>query len=95
MSNNLDQLLERWKATTLPLSVVREHYFAHIGTDKHLRALIRKGKVKLPTYKFTDSRLEPPHVRLRDLADFLDTQTKPADTPPGLADQQGGLAAMK
>ncbi|MCY1282780.1 Pyocin activator protein PrtN [compost metagenome] len=94
MSSTLDQLLEKWKATSLPLSTVREHYFAHIETDKHLRALIRKGEVMLPTYKFTNSRLEPPHVRLRDLAEFLDTQSKPADTPASAPDQQGGVAAM-
>ncbi|MDH1107317.1 pyocin activator PrtN family protein [Pseudomonas otitidis] len=75
MKTTLDQLLVQWKATSLPLATVREHYFPHIKTDKHLRKLITSGKVNLPTYKHSPSRLAKPWVRLQDLANWLDAQS--------------------
>ncbi|MBU1330899.1 MAG: pyocin activator PrtN family protein [Gammaproteobacteria bacterium] len=69
----LELLQERWKANSLPLTTVREQYFAHIKTDKRLRALIRAQEVKLPTFKHSNSRLAPLYVRLSDLAEYLDT----------------------
>lgn len=75
MKTTLDQLLVQWKASSLPLTTVREHYFPHIKTDKHLRKLIAGGKVNLPTYKHSPSRLAKPWVRLQDLANWLDAQS--------------------
>ncbi|WNF45842.1 pyocin activator PrtN family protein [Pseudomonas sp. SG20056] len=69
----LELLQQRWKANSLPLAQVREHYFPHIKTDKRLRALLRSGEVQLPTFKHSKSRLAPLHVRLSDLAEYLDS----------------------
>lgn len=77
----LELLQERWKANSLPLTTVREQYFAHIKTDKRLRALISAQEVKLPTYKHTDSRLAPLYVRLADLAAYLDSRAETAAIP--------------
>lgn len=74
----LELLQQRWKANSLPLAQVREHYFPHIKTDKRLRALLRSGEVQLPTFKHTDSRLAPLHVRLTDLAAYLDSRAEAA-----------------
>ena len=74
----LELLQERWKANSLPLELVREHYFAHLKTEKHLRALIRKKQVALKTFKHTDSRLAPLNVRLADLAAYLDSRAEQA-----------------
>lgn len=78
MSNTHDLLLQKWKATSLNLTEVREHYFPHIKTDKRLRALLRAGEVQLPTFKHTDSRLAPLYVRLTDLAAYLDSRAEAA-----------------
>mgnify|MGYP000049818111 FL=1 len=74
----LELLQQRWKANSLPLTQVREHYFPHIKTDKRLRALLRSGEVQLPTFKHTDSRLAPLYVRLTDLAAYLDSRAEAA-----------------
>ncbi|KAF1312723.1 transcriptional regulator PrtN [Pseudomonas sp. SG-MS2] len=74
----LELLQQRWKANSLPLDDVREHYFPHIRTEKRLRALIKAKEVTLPTFKHTDSRLAPLHVRLMDLATYLDARAEAA-----------------
>jgi hypothetical protein len=74
----LELLQQRWKANSLSLAQVREHYFPHIKTDKRLRALIRNKEITLPTFKHTDSRLAPPYVRLTDLAAYLDSRAEAA-----------------
>jgi hypothetical protein len=74
----LELLQERWKATSLPLDLVREHYFPGIKTEKRLRSLIRHGSVNLATFKPYESRLAPLQVRLVDLAAFLDTRAATA-----------------
>jgi hypothetical protein len=74
----LELLQQRWKANSLSLAQVREHYFPHIKTEKRLRALIRNGEVALPTFKHTDSRLAPLYVRLKDLAAYLDSRAEQA-----------------
>lgn len=74
----LELLQQRWKANSLSLSEVREHYFPHIKTDKRLRALLRSEEVQLPTFKHTDSRLAPLYVRLTDLAAYLDSRAEAA-----------------
>lgn len=78
MSDTYNLLLEKWKATSLSLEEVREHYFEHIKTEKHLRALINRGEVNLPTFKNTNSRKAPLRVRLTDLAAYLDERAKAA-----------------
>lgn len=74
----LELLQQRWKANSLPLEDVREHYFPHIKTEKRLRALIRTKAITLPTFKHTDSRLAPLYVRLTDLAAYLDSRAEAA-----------------
>ncbi|MDH4567751.1 transcriptional regulator PrtN [Pseudomonas sp. BN414] len=69
----LELLQHRWKANSLALDEVREHYFPHIKTEKRLRALIKAKEITLPTFKHSKSRLAPLHVRLTDLAEYLDT----------------------
>ncbi|MGF6692681.1 MULTISPECIES: pyocin activator PrtN family protein [Pseudomonas] len=78
MSDTLSQLMQQWKASSLTLTQVREHYFPHIKTDKHLRKLIRQQKVDLAAYQHSESRLACWWVRLKDLADFLDKQSEKA-----------------
>ncbi|MGE8501660.1 MAG: pyocin activator PrtN family protein [Pseudomonas sp.] len=78
MTTTLALLQERYKATSLPLETVRADYFSHIKTEKSLRAKIRNGEVKLATYKNSDSRLAPLHVRLADLAAYLDSRAEQA-----------------
>ena len=78
MTTTLDLLQERYKATSLPLETVRTEFFPHIKTEKTLRAQIRNGEVKLATYKNSDSRLAPLHVRLTDLAAYLDSRAEQA-----------------
>lgn len=74
----LELLQERWKANSLSLEQVREHYFPHIKTEKRIRALIRAKEITLPTFKHSNSRLAPLHVRLTDLADYLDARAEAA-----------------
>lgn len=74
----LELLQQRWKANSLPLEQVREHYFPGLKTEKRLRALIRSGGVNLATFKPYESRLAPWHVRLDDLAVYLDTRAATA-----------------
>lgn len=76
--STLDALWKQWRVASLTLTEVREHYFPHIKTDKHLRSLIRKGDIKLRTFTLTKSRLECPRVTLEDLASFLDSKTRAA-----------------
>lgn len=74
----LELLQQQWKANSLSLDKVREHYFAHLKTDKRMRALIRTGEINLPTFRHTDSRLAPLYVRLTDLATYLDSRAEAA-----------------
>lgn len=74
----LDKLWKQHRVAVLTLSEVRESYFRKIKTDKHLRALIRKGKVKLQTFTMTESRLDEPQVTLEALAELLVSRAKQA-----------------
>lgn len=78
MSNTLALLQQRHKANSLPLDEVRAEYFSHIKTEKRLRHLIRTAEVPLPTFRISDSRLAPLHVRLTDLAAYLDARAAAA-----------------
>jgi len=78
MSTTHARLLLQWQTEVLNITQVRESYFPHLKTDKSLLALINRGKVKLRTRKFTDSRLEKPKVFLQDLAEYLDAQAEQA-----------------
>lgn len=73
-----DALWKQWGVASLTLAEVREHYFPHIATEKHLRALIRKGDIELRTFTLTKSRLECPRVDLADLAEFLNRKARDA-----------------
>ncbi|WP_158620898.1 pyocin activator PrtN family protein [Pseudomonas sp. o96-267] len=78
MKTTLQLLQERWKVNSLPLYVVRRKYLKSIETEKHLRELIRSGAIQLPTFKLYDSRRAPLHVRLADLAAYLDARAEQA-----------------
>lgn len=78
MSNTFELLQQRHKANSLPLDEVRAEYFSHIKTEKRLRHLIRTGEVQLPTFRNSDSRLAALHVRLADLAAYLDARAAAA-----------------
>lgn len=78
LAETLDALWKQWGVASLTLAEVREHYFPHIATDKHLRSQIRKGDIELRTHTLTKSRLECPRVALADLAEFLNRKTRDA-----------------
>lgn len=73
-----DALWKQWGCASLTLAEVREHYFPHIATEKHLRSLIRNGDIELRTFTLTKSRKECPRVTLTDLAEFLNRKTRDA-----------------
>lgn len=82
IAGTLDALWKQWGVASLTLAEVREHYFPHIETDKHLRSLIRKGAIELRTFTLTKSRLECPRVTLADLAEFLNSKAQRAAQRP-------------
>jgi len=78
MSNTLDQLRRQFATPCPTLAAVREHYFSHIQTDRHLLAEIKKGRIKLTVKRLHDSTRAKPVVYLHDLADYLDAQASTA-----------------
>ncbi|MCY1287526.1 Pyocin activator protein PrtN [compost metagenome] len=76
MNKTLEQLRQEWASPCPPLSAIRERYFAHIRTDKHLMRLINSGKVALKVTRLHNSARAKPVVYLHDLADYLDAQAQ-------------------
>jgi hypothetical protein len=74
MSNTLDQLRRQFATPCPTLAAVREHYFSHIRTDRHLLTEIKKGRIKLTVKRLHGSARAKPVVYLHDLADYLDAQ---------------------
>lgn len=74
MSNTLDQLRRQFATPCPTLAAVREHYFSHIRTDRHLLIEIKKGRIKLTVKRLHDSNRAKPVVYLHDLANYLDAQ---------------------
>lgn len=74
MSNTLDQLRRQFATPCPTLAAVREQYFSHIRTDRHLLNEIKKGSVQLTVKRLHDSARAKPVVYLHDLAVYLDAQ---------------------
>lgn len=74
MSSTLDQLRRQFATPCPTLAAVREHYFSHIRTDRHMLTEIRKGRIKLTIKRLHCSTRAKPVVYLHDLADYLDAQ---------------------
>ncbi|WMJ01369.1 pyocin activator PrtN family protein [Pseudomonas chlororaphis subsp. aurantiaca] len=78
MTDTLDQLRRQFATPCPTLEAVREAYFPHIRTDKHLIDQIRKGRIKLTVKRVHQSVRAPRVVYLYDLATYLDAQAKAA-----------------
>ncbi len=76
MSETLALLRRQFGAGSLSLTEVREQYFSHIKTDRHLLREIKKGRVRLAIQQLHTSPRTVPRVRLEDLAALLDTPSK-------------------
>lgn len=74
MSHTLDQLRRQFATPCPSLSAVREQYFTHIRTDRHLLAEIKKGRIALTVKHLHASVRAKPVVYLHDLATYLDAQ---------------------
>lgn len=75
MSDTLNQLRRQWANPCPSLTAVREHYFAHIKTDRYLLHQIRTGQIQLKVTRLHNSSRAKPVVYLHDLAAYLDAQT--------------------
>lgn len=78
MSSTLDQLRKQFATPCPTLSAVREHYFAHIRTDRYLLAEIKAGRIALVVTRLHCSARAKPVVYLHNLADYLDAQAAQA-----------------
>lgn len=78
MSDTLAQLRRQWTTPCPTLSAVREHYFPHIKTDRHLRNLINAGRIPLKLSKLHRSVRAEHVVYLYELAAYLDAQAQSA-----------------
>lgn len=78
MSDTLNQLRRQWTTPCPTLTAIREHYFPHIRTDRHLWDEIRAGRIKLKLTKLHGSARAKPVVYLHDLAAYLDAQAQQA-----------------
>ncbi|WP_044871998.1 pyocin activator PrtN family protein [Pseudomonas sp. LFM046] len=74
MNQTLEQLRQEWPSPCPTLTAIRERYFSHIRTDKHLLRLINSGKVALKVNRLHNSARAKRVVYLHDLADYLDAQ---------------------
>ncbi|MEF9673480.1 pyocin activator PrtN family protein [Pseudomonas sp. PCH446] len=74
MSDTLDQLRREWTTPCPTLDAVRQRYFPHIGTDRHLLREIKAGRIPLKLTKLHSSVRATQVVYLHDLAAFLDAQ---------------------
>lgn len=74
MSDTLEQLRRQFATPCPSLTDVREQYFTHIRTDRHLLSEIKAGKIKLVVKRLHSSVRAKPVVYLHDLADYLDAQ---------------------
>ncbi|MGR3893594.1 pyocin activator PrtN family protein [Pseudomonas sp. 1176_21] len=78
MTDTLNQLRRQWTTPCPTLTAVREHYFPHIKTDRHLRNLINAGRIRLKLSKLHRSVRAEHVVYLHDLAAYLDAQAQSA-----------------
>jgi len=78
MSNTLDQLRKQFATPCPSLTAVREQYFTHIRTDRHLLGEIKAGRIALVVTRLHCSVRAKPVVYLHNLADYLDAQATKA-----------------
>ncbi|MGB9088148.1 MAG: pyocin activator PrtN family protein [Pseudomonas farsensis] len=76
MTETFEVLLREFNTTWPSLAAVRERYFSHIKTDRHLRDLIKAGRIELPIKKLCDSVRAGYVIHLSDLAAYLDLKAK-------------------
>ena len=74
MSSTLDRLHWEFMNSCPSLTDVRERYFAHIRTDKHLLREIKAGRIQLKFTKLHGSIRANRVVHLQDLANYLDSR---------------------
>ncbi|WP_460129558.1 pyocin activator PrtN family protein [Pseudomonas sp. H1_D05] len=73
MTTTLNLLRKQFDTPCPPLSMVREQYFSHIRTDRHLLKEINAGRVSLKLTRLHNSVRAKPVIYLHDLADYLDS----------------------
>jgi hypothetical protein len=78
VSSTLEQLRRQFATPCPTLAAVREQYFSHIRTDRHLLTEIKRGRIKLTVKRLHGSTRAKPVVYLHDLADYLDIQAQSA-----------------
>ena len=74
MTTTLEQLRRQFATPCPSLTAVREQYFTHIRTDRHLLNEIKAGRIALVVKRLHCSARAKPVVYLHDLADYLDAQ---------------------
>ena len=74
MSTTLEQLRRQFATPCPSLTAVREHYFAHIRTDRYLLSEIKAGRINLVVTRLHCSARAKPVVYLHNLANYLDAQ---------------------
>lgn len=74
MSSTLEQLRREFTTPCPSLTDVRERYFTHIRTNRHLLKEIKAGRIQLKFTKLHGSVRANPVVYLNDLAAYLDSQ---------------------
>lgn len=78
MTSTLNQLRKQFDTPCPSLAEVREQYFSHIRTDRHLLKEIKAGRICLNIKRLHSSARAKPVVYLHDLADYIDAQAKVA-----------------
>lgn len=71
-ASTLDLLRLRYGCNYITVEQLLRDHLPHIGTERHLRAEIRAGRIALPLARLHDSARAPQIVYLRHLAEFLD-----------------------
>ncbi len=70
--STLELLRHRYGCNYIGVEQLLLDHLPHIGTEKHLRAEIREGRIALPLFRLHDSERAPLIVYLSHLAAFLD-----------------------
>lgn len=71
-TSTLELLRLRYRCNYISVEQLLRDHLPHIGTERHLRAEIRAGRIALPLARLHDSERSPQIVYLRHLAEFLD-----------------------
>lgn len=74
MNSTLDQLKKQFDTPCPLVAEVRERYFSHIRTDRHLLREIKAGHIKITVTHLHRSVRTKPVIYLHHLADYLDAQ---------------------